>query len=211
MCIVLNILQLCLGPLHTNCYIVYGEDKKAAVIDPAFFADRIQRALDEKGLVLDKILLTHAHFDHIMAAEDLRKGGAKLYVHFEDEEMYSDPDLSCMYDFTGKSIRFDKADRLLRGGDTIDIGAEKLTVLHTPGHTKGSVCYISDDVIFSGDTLFCGGVGRCDLHGGSYETLLCSLKKLSELEKDYVVLPGHGEQTTLNKEKSDNIYMRTLR
>ena len=78
-------------------------------------------------------------------------------------------------------------------------------MLHTPGHTKGSVCYISDDVIFSGDTLFCGGVGRCDLHGGSYEILLCSLKKLSELEKDYVVLPGHGEQTTLNKEKSDNI------
>lgn len=207
----MNVIALTLGPLQTNCYIVYGEDKRAAVIDPAFFADRIERVLKEKGLVLDKILLTHAHFDHIMAAQDLRKTGAELYLHCEDEEMLYDGELNCSIEFIGRAADFEKAEHLLRDGDVINVGGNELRVMHTPGHTKGSVCYISDECIFSGDTLFKSSVGRTDLYGGNYDALMSSLKRLSELENNYVVLAGHGEQTTLENEKNDNIYMKTLR
>ena len=207
----MKIISMCLGPLQTNCYIIYGENKKAAVIDPAFYADQIQRALDENGLTLEKILLTHAHFDHIMAVNDLREIGAELYLHEDDEEMLNYPELNCMLEFLGKTVSFKKAEHLLKDGDEVDVGGEKIKVLHTPGHTKGSVCYISGGVMFSGDTLFCGSIGRTDLYGGSYEALQESLKKLSEIEDDLKVLPGHGERTTLQKEKNDNIDMKTLR
>jgi glyoxylase-like metal-dependent hydrolase (beta-lactamase superfamily II) len=207
----MNVIALCLGPLHTNCYVIYGKDKRAAVIDPAFFADRIERVLENEGLILDKILLTHAHFDHIMAVEDLRKKGAELYLHIEDEEMLYDPEKNYSLEFTGRATQFEKADHLLKDGDVIKVGGEDVKVMHTPGHTRGSVCYITDEYIFSGDTLFCGSVGRTDLFGGNYDTLMCSLKKLLEIEKDYVVLSGHGEKTTLSKEKNDNIYLKTLR
>jgi glyoxylase-like metal-dependent hydrolase (beta-lactamase superfamily II) len=207
----MKIISMCLGPLQTNCYIIYGKDKKAAVIDPAFYADSIQSVLDENELILDKILLTHAHFDHIMAVEELRKNGAELYLHADDEEMLNSPKLNCMLGFMGKSLVFKKPEHLLKDGDTVDIGGEKIRVMHTPGHTKGSVCYITDGVIFSGDTLFCGSIGRTDLYGGDYETLINSLKKLSVIEENLTVLSGHGERTTLQKEKNDNIYMKTLR
>ena len=100
---------------------------------------------------------------------------------------------------------------MLRDGDVINVGGNELRVMHTPGHTKGSVCYISDECIFSGDTLFKSSVGRTDLYGRNYDALMSSLKRLSELENNYVVLAGHGEQTTLENEKNDNIYMKTLR
>ena len=207
----MNVIRLTLGFMHTNCYIVYGEDKKAVVIDPAFSPDVIKKALCEKGLTLDKILLTHAHFDHIMAVQALRDNGAKVYIHIEDEEMLYDSEKNCSFEFTGRDLEIDKAEHLIVDGDMIEVGDEKLTVYHTPGHTKGSVCYVSEELIFSGDTLFKDGVGRWDLYGGNYDTLICSLKKLKELEKDYTVLPGHGDVTTLNDEKNDNIYMKTLR
>ena len=207
----MNVIKLTLGFMHTNCYILYGEDKKAAVIDPAFSPDIIKKALCEKGLTLDKILLTHAHFDHIMAVQDLRCDGAKVYIHIHDEEMLYDSDKNCCYEFTGRTLDIQKAEQVLSDGDEIYLGEEKIKVYHTPGHTKGSVCYISDEFIFSGDTLFKDGVGRWDLYGGNYDTLMCSLKRLKDLEKDYTVLPGHGEPTTLNYEKNDNIYMKTLR
>lgn len=207
----MNVISLTLGPLGTNCYILYGDDGRAAVIDPAFSADRINAVLEEKGLVLDKILLTHAHFDHIMAAEELRRDGAVLCIHEADEEMLYNSVLNCMQEFMGRSIKFEKAERLLTDGDIIEVGGEELSVLHTPGHTKGSVCYVSEEYIFSGDTLFRDGVGRCDLYGGSFQTLCRSLSRLSALEKDRAVFPGHGEKTTLEYEKNNNLYMKTLR
>lgn len=207
----MNVIKLELGPLHTNCYIIYGEDKKATVIDPAFYADRIEQTVAEYGLTLDKILLTHAHFDHIMAVEDLHKKGVRLYIHYEDEEMLQDPKRNCMLEFTGYSFRFTPPDCLLRDGDVVEVGGEKIKVMHTPGHSRGSVCYVTENIIFSGDTLFCGGVGRCDLYGGNYDTLLSSLKKINELEGEYKICPGHGESTLLSKERSDNIYLRYLR
>ncbi len=207
----MNITQLTLGYLRTNCYIVYGKDNKAAVIDPADCADVIESKLEELGLTIDKILLTHAHFDHIMAVEDLRKSGAELYIHKEDLKMLNDPNLNHMLRATGKEIEFKNVEHILIDGDVIDIGGEELKVLHTPGHTQGSVCYISDEWIVSGDTLFRETVGRTDLYGGSIDSMLSSLKKLQELEKDYAVYPGHGKSTTLKHEKTNNIYMKTLR
>ncbi len=207
----MNITQLTLGPLQTNCYIVYGKDKMAAVIDPGFCADVIESKIDELGLTIDKILLTHAHFDHIMAVEDLRKNGAELYIHKEDLKMLNDPNLNHMLMAAGKEIEFKKVEHILNDGDVIDIGGEELRVLHTPGHTKGSVCYISDEWIVSGDTLFKETVGRTDLYGGDFNAIIESVKRLRSLDKDYAVYPGHGEKTTLNYEKNNNIYMKTLR
>lgn len=207
----MKITQLTLGPLQTNCYIVYGEDKKAAVIDPGFCADVIESKVDELGLTIEKILLTHAHFDHIMAVEDLRKKGAELYIHRNDLKMLNDPNLNHMLMAAGKEIEFKAVEHILNDGDVIDVGGEELKVLHTPGHTEGSVCYISSEWIVSGDTLFKETVGRTDLYGGDFDTIIESLKKLKALDKDYVVYPGHGECTTLNYEKNNNIYMKTLR
>ncbi len=207
----MNITQLTLGPLHTNCYIVYGKDGKAAVVDPAFSADIIESKIKEIGLTLDKILLTHAHFDHIMAVEDLRKTGAELYLHKEEEKMFYDPNLNYMLMAMDKEIEFKKVEHLLSDGDVIDVGGEELKVLHTPGHTMGSVCYISDEWIITGDTLFKGTVGRTDLYGGDFDTIISSLKKITVFDKDYTIYPGHGANTTLNYEKNNNTYMKTLR
>lgn len=204
----MKMLQVVVGPLNTNCYIVYGGDKKAAVIDPGFSPEVILRVLEENGLTLEKILLTHAHFDHITAVEELRKRGAELYLHKDDEEMLYNSDLNYMRGFAGKELHFQKAEHLLEDGDIIEIGGETLTVLHTPGHTKGSVCYLSENMMFSGDTLFRDGIGRTDLYGGSFGTLSSSLERLKGLEKDYTVYPGHGERTALQYEKNNNIYMK---
>ena len=207
----MKIIQLTVGPLQTNCYIVYGKDNKAAVIDPGFCAEVIEKKLNELGLTLDKILLTHAHFDHIMAVEDLRKCGAELYIHKEDLRMLNDPNLNHMLSAAGREIEIKKVEHLLEDGDVIEVGGEELKVLHTPGHTQGSVCYISDEWIVSGDTLFKETVGRTDLYGGDFDTIIRSLKKLQALDKDYAVYAGHGDCTTLNYEKNNNIYMKTLR
>ena len=146
-----------------------------------------------------------------MAVEDLRQNGAELYLHEDDEDMLKHPELNCMLEFLGKSVKFEKAEHLLKDGDTVSVGGEEVMVVHTPGHTKCSVCYMAGGFMFSGDTLFCGSIGRTDLYGGSYETLQESLKRIKEIEEDLTVLPGHGERTTLQKEKNDNIYMKTLR
>lgn len=210
----MEVIVLTLGMLGTNCYILYEtENRQCAVIDPADKADTIINTIEENKLVLRKILLTHAHFDHIMAVEALRTHykGVEVCVHYDDAEMLTDPEHNCMNDFCYKPIAVKPPDCRLRNGSEIMLGNEKITVMHTPGHTKGSVCYITDEYIFSGDTLFAGSVGRCDLYGGSYDTLLESLNRLKALDKDYKIYPGHGDQSTLFHEKTNNIYMKTLR
>ncbi len=207
----MDIITLNLGPLHTNCYIIYGDDKRAVVIDPAYSADVIKQAIDKNNLTLEKILLTHAHFDHIMAVDELWGDGVELYVHADDEEMLKNPEYNYMRDYLGMEIEFKTPDRLLNDGDAIPFLNGFIEVIHTPGHTRGSVCYKIFDCMFTGDTLFKGVVGRCDLYGGNYETILESLKKLYDTEGDYKIYPGHGESTTLSEERKNNIYMRYLR
>ena len=195
--------------MQTNCYFLINEPTLlCAVVDPADEYDKISQKLKDKNLKLDKILLTHAHFDHIMALRRLREQtGAPLYVHEDDVEMLLDPGKSLMSSAGGCSRPEDPPEHMVRDGDEIPLGTETIKVMHTPGHTKGSVCYICADSIISGDTLFRGSIGRYDFYGGDYDMMLSSLSKLKALDGDYKVYPGHGASTTLEHEKETNYYL----
>ncbi len=204
----MNITYFTVGNLGTNCYIVSDDGGHAAIIDPGGDAKRILNAVKCKDLTVDYVLLTHAHFDHIMAAEELRADtGAQLCVGAGDAPMLADAqfNLSAMV-YPEWAVEL-TADRLLVDGDTVCFGDEILTVLETPGHTRGGVCYLGEDVLFSGDTLFAGSIGRTDLPGGDMSVLRRSLARLTELADDLTVYPGHGEETTLSFEKSANPYL----
>ncbi len=188
----MNVTLVPLGPVYkTNCYLV-DDGSAAAVIDPGYKSDKVDKLLADKQLRLELVLLTHGHFDHIGDVERLRrKYGAALIVGAADEYRLDEP-----------------ADAHAAQGQDIKCGKLNFAVLETPGHTEGSVCYICADCLFSGDTLFCGGVGRTDMPGGDSELLASSLKKLARLPLDYTVLPGHDEQTTLSREKQYNSWLR---
>ncbi|MBQ7499980.1 MAG: MBL fold metallo-hydrolase [Clostridia bacterium] len=205
----MKVLKFILGNMQTNCYFLINEPTGlCAVVDPADEYGRIAAKLAEKNLTIDKILLTHAHFDHIMALRALReKTGAPLYVHKDDVEMLTDPKKSLMASAGGCSRPEDPPEHAVSDGDVIPLGTESIRVMHTPGHTKGSVCYIVDDIIISGDTLFRGSIGRYDFYGGDYGQMLASLDKLKALDGDYRVYPGHGSSTTLEHEKETNYYL----
>ena len=196
-----------LGDYQTNCYIAYApESKSCAVIDPGYFPERILAFLQDKGLSVDAILLTHGHFDHVGAVESLVKAtGCRLWMRESDYTQRSSPQNDFIYpihDHTFCEVNFcEEGERICAGGLTF-------TVMETPGHTWGSVCYLCEDAMFSGDTLFEGSWGRTDLPGGNGQTLALSLERLGELEGDYTVYPGHGGTTTLAREKKWNPYMR---
>lgn len=192
-----------LGAYAANCYLVYDEKKRAVVIDPGAEPDRLLTVIERDSLDVQAILLTHAHFDHLMASRELKEAtGAPLYVHAADGEALTDPTYSlapATYTVT--------ADHLFQDGDVLTVGDLTFTVLHTPGHTAGSVCYACDGVLFAGDTLFAGGIGRTDLAGGDLHAICRSLHALSTLPSETRVLPGHGGETTIGFEKQYNPYM----
>ncbi len=203
----LCIHTLPLGSYQTNCYIV--RDSRAsscAVIDPGYEPDTILNFLKKEGLTLDAILLTHGHFDHVGAVEPLCKAtGCRLWMHERDYSQFQNPVNAFFYpiancDFTEVSF--------CENGEQIHAGGQTFTAIDTPGHTWGSVCFLCEDALFSGDTLFAGSCGRTDLPGGDASVLRQSLEYLSELEADYRVFPGHGEPTTLRCEKATNPYLR---
>lgn len=192
--------------MGTNCWLLTDEAScKTAVIDPGFLSERLTDAIQAAGKI-DKILLTHGHFDHIGAADALRRStGAPIYVMEQDAPFLKDPELN-LSGMMGEPLAPFTADLLLKDGDTISLGGIKLQTIHTPGHTIGSCCYLTDGVIFSGDTVFCGSVGRTDFPTGSGSTLLASVKRLAALEGDYQIFPGHGEPTSLESERKSNPY-----
>lgn len=146
-------------------------------MDPGAEAGKIIAKLEEKNLKCTHILLTHAHFDHIMALEEVRaETGAPVFVHEADSDFLTDNDLNCMSVFSSENLKINPADRLIRDGDELEIAGETVKVMHTPGHTPGSVCFLCGSDIISGDTLFRGSIGRYDLPGGDFMTLLGSLK-----------------------------------
>ena len=197
----MEIISLPIVGFTSNCYIVHN-GKDAFVVDPSISEKKILKALDERALTLKGILLTHGHFDHIYHAQELREeSGAPLYVHELDDEMLTDSDKNAYRTFTGNDFTVKKADILLKNDDIIELGDEKITVLHTPGHTRGSVCYDTGDSLLSGDTIFAEGFGRCDLYGGDMSALKNSIKKLTELAKNENrwLYSGHGESSTLRK------------
>ena len=195
--------------LFENCYIVRAEGgNEAVVIDPGEGAQEIIRQLDKLNLGVSHILLTHGHADHIAAADDLReKYGAKVAIHEKDAEMLGNPSRN-LSAFLGRECKLAPADILLKDGDTIDAAGLSFKVMHTPGHTRGGVCYLTGDVMFSGDTLFEGSIGRTDFPGSDWEEMSQSLALLKGTERDYAVYPGHGEATTLGREKRSNPFMQ---
>ena len=208
-----DIITLVLSPLATNCYIVPTGAGEAVVIDPADNGDEILARAAEAGLTIKKILLTHGHFDHMGAAGFVReKTGAPIYIHKTDECMLSDAVKSLAFFCPGKPFTACTADVLLNDGDTIAQGDITFTVMHTPGHTAGSVCFLCSDedgrdIMFAGDTLFKDSIGRSDTYSGDPRVQAETLDKIKALDKDYIIYTGHGASTTLFTEKKYNPFI----
>ena len=198
---------LVLGPLQTNCYVVWAEGSASCVVvDPAYSPEKILDFTARQGLKIDAVFLTHGHFDHVGAVEVLQKQTeSEVWMHQGDYHPRKDPMNDYLYPLHDQAL---EGIRFCGDGDTISAAGLTFTVLSTPGHSRGSVCYRTEDVLLSGDTLFAGGCGRTDLPGGDWATILVSLSDLSELEDGVKVYPGHGESTTLAQEKRYNPYMR---
>lgn len=193
------------GAYQENAYLLCAEDKKGAVlIDPGDDLMLIKRKISGIGCMLRGILLTHGHFDHMLSAQPLSQlTGAPVYVHALEEEMICDEEKNS-YNTMAASQKspVDLEPEIL--GDTIEIAGIKFEVLHTPGHSRGSVCFYDGEngVLFSGDTLFCAGFGRMDLYGGSPVQMRNSLRKLFELPDETRVFCGHGYETTIGAERA---------
>lgn len=199
----MTILKRVLGAYRENGYVVYDDTGRALVIDPGDEPEQLISLLREYDLQVEAIVLTHAHFDHLMAVKDIQEAtGAPLYLHEID---------ACILNnsaYTLVSLPYTLTpDRLLHDQDTITVGKMIFTVLHTPGHTGGSICLLCEDVLFAGDTLFAGGVGRVDLPGADPRAQGETLKRLVALPDSLRVLCGHGPETTLGIEKQTNPFM----
>lgn len=195
-----------LGPLQTNCYLVADTiTKDACLIDPGADPDHLKKIIAKEGLNLKFIVNTHGHGDHISANSFFN---LPIFIHELDAPFLSDPDRNMSRMFMG-GIVSPPAARLLTDGDTIRLGELEMKVLHTPGHTPGSISLVLEDIVFTGDTLFEGSVGRTDFAYGDEEKLFRSIRqKLLVLKDDTVIYPGHGESSTIGREKKSNPFIR---
>jgi glyoxylase-like metal-dependent hydrolase (beta-lactamase superfamily II) len=197
------------GALETNCYLVYCEETRAcAVIDPGADPEKIISAVADLELKPVVVLNTHGHVDHIGANSDIvQKYAVPLAMHAADIGMLQVSDYIELSLLLG-AHNSPAPDRLLAEGDEVAVGKTSLRVIHTPGHTPGSIGFVHGGVLFSGDTLFCGGVGRTDLPGGSWKDLERSIReRILSLPEETVVLPGHGPWTTVEQERSSNPFL----
>ena len=205
----MQLSRLVVGPLQVNCYIVHDEKtKEAIVIDPGDDGREILDLIREKGLKVRYIVNTHAHFDHVGANKLLKDAtGAELLIHEADSGLLSTTaNHARMFGMTAPSSP--KADRYVKHGDVLTVGALTLTVLHTPGHSAGGISLAGDGMVFTGDALFAGSIGRTDLPGGDLMTLITSIKTyLLSLPDDTVVLSGHGPQSTIGDERRENPFL----
>jgi hydroxyacylglutathione hydrolase len=207
---VLIIKKLEVGPIMANCFIVGCETtKEAAVIDPGDDADRILMELAKSELKVKYLINTHGHFDHVGANRRMKEvTGAQLAIHPEDEPMLEQLSQSAMM-FGLSAENSPPADILLKDGDTVSFGEITFKVIHTPGHSRGGVCLYTPGHLFAGDTLFAGSIGRTDLQGGDYDTLIASIKNhLLSLDDNTIVYTGHGPETTIGNEKRMNPFLR---
>ena len=200
-----------LSVCDTNSYIVSSDESNTALIDAPDNPDYILSEIEKNNLNLKMILLTHGHFDHVGAVAKLaEKTGCDVYIHEADFPKLLDVDKSLVTYFGLNEFSPYKQAKHFKDGDTISLDELTFKIIHTPGHTSGSVCITIDDVMFSGDTLFAGSIGRTDLPDGNSLTMISSLKKLAGIDKNYIVYPGHMSSTTLDDEKTFNPYMTGL-
>ena len=205
----MEIKVLPLGHINSNCYMLSTE-RSAVVIDPGFKSETVSKFLIDNAHKERLILLTHAHFDHIGGAEGLRNlANTKIGIGEFDNLSLSDTRLNLSDLFHAKLSPF-LADLIFCDNQTFSVGDIEFKVLHTPGHTPGGVCYLMGDILFSGDTLFKGSIGRTDFYGGDFKTLEKSVKRLYTLDGNTTVLSGHGEATTIKEEKNFNPFIRGL-
>ncbi len=205
----LTIQSFAVMPFDENCYVVSDETGEGVVIDPGGMAKQILAYIREAKLSIVAVLNTHGHCDHIGANDEIRdETGAPLYIHREDAAMISDMKLN-LSAFMGFRVMSRPAEQLLSEGDKITFGQSELEVLHTPGHTKGGVCFVGEGVAFTGDTLFAGSIGRSDFPGGSERDLIGNIKKkLLALPDETKVYSGHGPSSEIGWERKCNPYLQ---
>jgi glyoxylase-like metal-dependent hydrolase (beta-lactamase superfamily II) len=199
------------GPFQVNCYLLWNEEtSEGVVIDPGAEAETIKSEMDQFNMTPKAVLLTHGHGDHIAALADIcEEFKTPVYIGAGEEELLTDPhaNISAFFDHP---IVAPKPDHLVKDGDVIKIAGIRLQVLETPGHTKAGVCYLEEEAgrLFSGDTLFAGGIGRIDLPGGDFKKLLDSIRsQILTLPDSVVVYPGHGPRTTVGTERTSNPWL----
>lgn len=200
--------KLVVGHLDTNCYIIASDiTKRAAVIDPGGDIDEIIEKINDNSLDVKYIINTHGHHDHIALDDELAKiTGVSVYIHKDDLDLLSQPFDNLPF-FIGENFKVETNKIELEDNQILELDNIKIKVIHTPGHTKGSVSLLVENNLFTGDLLFKNSVGRTDLFGGSFEALQDSLKKISLLPDTTKVYPGHGPETTLKEEKENNPYL----
>ena len=205
----MQIINLFPGSYGSNCYLV-EDNGHALIVDPSASAAAILRRLQEDGCVPDAIVLTHGHFDHIMSIDTLRSAepDLKVYIHEADAPMMSDGKKNAFALFFGQDRRWQDADVLLTEGQTIEVGNAVFRVIHTPGHSPGSICLLceEEDVLITGDTLFADNIGRCDLWEGSHAVMRKTLQALRNYRGDLTIYPGHGGTNTLSKALNNVLY-----
>ena len=190
----MHIRSIAPASFAANCYLIVC-DGHALVVDPAVSVSAMLSALGEENATCDGIVLTHGHFDHILSLDELRRAfpDAPVYIHKGDADFLTDSDKNAYAFFFHEHRVWRPASRTLVDGDVLTLGGESIRVMHTPGHTPGSICLVcGENDLITGDTLFDGNYGRYDLWGGSFDALVASMKELSALPEDTVIYPGHG-------------------
>jgi len=206
---VIQIETLSIGPIETNCYIVRDANRRAFVVDPGCEYQPILDAV--RGLEVTDILLTHAHWDHIGGVAALKEAtGARVWAHEAEAQWLLDPrlNLSSEVPFLPQPVVAPAADVLLKGGERFELLGQAIEARFTPGHSPGHLSYVMGDVVFGGDALFASSIGRTDLPGGDYPTLIRSIREqLLTLPPETAVLPGHGPSTTVERERRTNPFL----
>ncbi|TKC19900.1 MBL fold metallo-hydrolase [Robertmurraya kyonggiensis] len=207
----MNWEQIPLGPLQTNCYIVADDKKNCLIVDPGEEGKKLINRLEQRKLKPQAVLLTHAHFDHIGAVDDIRnKYNIPVYIHINEKNWLMDPSLNGSQFFMMGQIKAKQADQLITSEGEMTIGDFTFVVFETPGHSPGSVSFYfkNDGFVVAGDALFQGSIGRTDLPGGNHDVLINSIhKKLLVLPEETIVLSGHGDTTTIENEMDSNPFL----